>query len=84
MKSDADTALCHAIGQALSAVHVKTHAMGLVFYELSAIVFAEGIGNCQNAVELRISEYIDRLIYWEENIDKGNYEWAGFLMKSDK
>lgn len=35
-----DIALYHAIGQGLSTIHVKTHALGIPFYELSAIVFA--------------------------------------------
>ncbi len=84
MKSDAGIALCHAVGQACSAVHVRTHALGLAFYELSAIVFEKGIDRCRDAVERRISEYIIRLKYWEENIDKEKHEWAGFLLDDAK
>ena len=80
MENDTDIALCHAIGQACSSVHVKTHALGLVFYELSSIVLEKGINNCQNAVERRIFEYVELLKYWEENIDKGERKWAAFLL----
>lgn len=36
-------ALFHAIGQGLSTVHVETHAIGLVLYELSSIVKNMGL-----------------------------------------
>ncbi|MHB8076331.1 putative immunity protein [Desulfosporosinus fructosivorans] len=35
-------ALCHAIGHAGATVHVETHALGLPFYELTAIAFKYG------------------------------------------
>jgi len=40
INDDVYIALCHAIGHAGATVHVETHALGLVFYELTAIVLA--------------------------------------------
>lgn len=73
-------ALAHAIGHAGATVHVETHALGLVFYELTAIVRRVGIDQCDKAVESRISTYYDRLLYWQANIDHLDVTWATFLL----
>ncbi|MGV8906991.1 MAG: putative immunity protein [Acetobacterium sp.] len=73
-------ALVHAIGQGVSTVHVETHALGLVFYELSAIVFNVGLENCNAVISKKISYYYERLLYWQESIDKLNVKWADFLL----
>jgi len=75
-----DVALVHAIGQGVATVHVETHALGLVFYELSAIVFNVGLENCNSAISKKISYYYERLLYWQDNIDKLNVKWADFLV----
>ena len=73
-------ALCHAIGQGLSTVHVETHAIGLPIYELSAIVFNNK--DCYEQVVLdKIEYYKERLIYYQNHIDKIEYQWADFLLK---
>lgn len=76
-------ALCHAIGHAGATVHVETHALGLPFYELTSIVLRCGKGNSQRPVEEKIAYYHDRLLYWQENIDKQDIPWAGFLLRDD-
>ena len=73
-------ALCHAIGHAGATVHVETHALGLPFYELTAIVLKFGKDEYQEKVQDKINYYRQRLIYWQDNIDNINVEWAGFLM----
>lgn len=73
-------ALCHAIGHAGATVHVETHAVGLPFYELTSIVLRHGKENYQKAVIEKIDYYINRLMYWQENTDKLEFEWASFLM----
>lgn len=45
--------LCHAIGHAGATVHVETHAIGLPFYELTAIVLRYGKDNFERAVSER-------------------------------
>lgn len=73
-------ALCHAIGHAGATVHVETHAIGLPFYELTAIVLKHGKDNFQKPVSDKINYYIDRLLYWQDITDKLGLEWASFLL----
>lgn len=77
--NNVDIALCHAIGQALGCIHVETHAIGFVMYELSAIVFQYEHKNYGDYVEKRIIEYMNSLVYWEKHIDEEEREWADFL-----
>ena len=79
LEDKSDIALCHAIGQACSTVHVETHAIGLAFYELSAIVFENIDGNWIEKVEEKINYYLDKLAYWQNNIDNEPRKWADFL-----
>ncbi|WP_313344047.1 putative immunity protein [Sedimentibacter sp.] len=72
-------ALCHAIGHAGATVHVETHAIGLPMYELTSIVLKHGKINYSTPVKEKINYYYDRLLYWQENIDKFDYDWADFL-----
>lgn len=73
-------ALCHAIGHAGATVHVETHALGLPFYELTAIVLKNGKAGFQKPVMEKIDYYYNRLLYWQENTDKLGLVWAGFLL----
>ncbi|MGE5495174.1 MAG: putative immunity protein [Burkholderiales bacterium] len=72
-------ALAHAIGHACAAVHVETHAIGLVLYELTAIVRRYGKNKYQKPVSEKIDYYKRRLVYWQENAGRLRSEWAGFL-----
>jgi hypothetical protein len=71
--------LCHAIGHAGATVHVETHALGLVFYELTSIVLKFGKDGYEKPVREKIDYYCNRLLYWQEHTDKLSYKWAGFL-----
>ena len=73
-------ALCHAIGHAGATVHVETHALGLPFYELTAIVLKHGKNNYPKPVSKKIDYYYNQLLYWQENTDKLKIDWAGFLL----
>lgn len=77
-------ALCHAIGHAGATVHVETHALGLPFYELTSLVLKFGKDEYQKQVLEKIDYYCQRLIYWQENIDKLDLEWASFLMDDNR
>lgn len=81
IESPVDKALCHAVGQACSTVHTKRHAMGLPIYELTAIVNKYGIENCRKPVERRCAQYIDKLIYWRDNLSEYKGTWAAFMLK---
>ena len=73
-------ALAHAIGHACATVHVKTHAPGLPFYELTAIRLGAG-EDWEGAVVRRIGFYTERLLYWNEHADDPGRVWAKFLLK---
>ena len=77
-------ALCHAVGHAGATVHVETHALGLTFYELTSLVLKFGKDEYQKQVYEKINYYCQHLIYWQENIDKIDFEWAGFLMDDNR
>lgn len=72
-------ALCHAIGQAASTVHVGTHALGFVFYELTAIVLSHI--NWEDKVSSRIQDYIESLKKWQNHSLEVPITWATFLKK---
>ncbi|MCX4312932.1 MAG: hypothetical protein OSJ83_03585 [Clostridia bacterium] len=74
-----DIALCHAIGQACSVVHTRTHAPGYPIYELTAIVRRIGMNEFREAVEQRINFYIDRLLFWQKQSEKTDLKWANFI-----
>lgn len=75
-------ALCHAIGHAGATVHVGTHALGIPFYELTAVVLEYGKDAYQKPVGEKIEYYYQRLLYWQENTDRLGYEWAAFLIEN--
>ena len=72
-----DAALFHAVAQACSTVHTPRHGMGLPLYELTAIVrrFPQ---DWEEKVAERLSDYITRLLYWQEHWQEQK-EWASFL-----
>lgn len=72
-------ALAHAIGHAGATVHVKTHAPGLAFYELTAIRLEAGLA-WEEAVLRRIEFYTERLLYWREHAFDLGRVWAKFLI----
>lgn len=78
-----DIALFHAIGQGCATVHVETHAIGLVMYELTAIVLKYGIDNCEEAILSKINKYIINLKLCEKEIINNKDKWASFLLNDD-
>ena len=79
-----DIALCHAVGQACSAVHVETHAIGIAVYELTALVLKHGIENCDHIIEEKIQDYILTLKECEIKSLSPLYSWANFLLDDKK
>ncbi len=70
-------ALCHAVGQACSAVHSRRHAMGLPVYELTAMVRKYPDG-WESVVAGRIEGYLAAARSAEEEARRCE-EWAPFL-----
>lgn len=82
LKNDYLIALCHAIGQGLSTVHVETHAIGLPMYELTSIVI-QNREEYEDKVQDRIKEYTKILTDCRTSIDKSEESWAEFLLRDD-
>lgn len=72
--------LCHGIGHAGATVHVGTHAIGLPIYELTSIVLKYEKNNFEKPVTEKINYYYNNLMYWQEDTDKLDLEWAYFLL----
>ena len=72
--------LAHAIGQGLGSVHVETHAIGMVMYDLTAQAHLNGLADGREAIERRVREYEESLKAWSEQPLK-TQPWAAFLLK---
>mgnify|MGYP000998533943 CR=1 FL=1 len=78
--SPEDIALCHAVGQACGVVHTKGHAIGFPIYELTAIIRHYGVPECEQIVEERKQQYMERIYYWREHYKVCPTEWADFML----
>ena len=78
-----DIALCHGIGQGCSTVHVGTHAMGLVYYELTAIVVSHDYQEYQREVLDKIQFYTEKLKWCIDYLEnrENKIKWADFLVR---
>lgn len=77
----AAAALLHAVAQGCSVVHTSGHALGLPIYELTAYVCQLGMDGCRETVDTRLSYYVNRLLYWQEQEKNLTRPWAPFLKK---
>lgn len=77
-------AAARAIGHAAATVHVETHALGIVFYGLSACVYANDLEDADSLVERELEWFYERLLYWEMNVDRVRQKWAPFLLREDE
>lgn len=71
-------AIIHGVAQACSTVHTETHALGLVFYGLTADYLRT---NDESVVNERLTYFYDKLIYWQDNIGDCQNNWADFIIK---
>lgn len=62
--------LAHSIGQGCSAVHCETYGLSLVFYELSALVYLDGLDRCDSIINEKLDFYYEKLKCWESYIDE--------------
>ncbi len=76
-------AAARAAGHAAATVHVETHALGLVFYGLTAFAYAAHPDDRDAVVRKELSWFYDRLLYWQANIDGMDTTWAPFLLRDD-
>jgi hypothetical protein len=74
----------NAVGHAGATVHVETHALGLVIYELTAIVLKYGKEDYRKPVSEKIEYYYERLLYWQDHADLIRSEWADFMLDDSR
>ncbi len=75
--------LAHAIGQAVSTVHVETHAIGGPIYGLTALVRMSEPNEADALVSRECDRLCRRLRYWEERAESEKRPWAAFLLRDD-
>lgn len=80
IEDESDVALIHAVGQALSTVHTKKHAMGFVIYELTSIVREHGLDEGLMLVPERIQYYYDKLDEARKLEKENRNPWADFML----
>ncbi len=76
-------AAARAVGHAAATVHVETHALGLIFYGLTAFIYDENTTAYDGIVKRECGLFYDRLMYWQDQIDRVDVPWAGFLLRDD-
>lgn len=74
-------AAARAVGHAAATVHVETHALGVVFYGLTAIYYQSEEEVRDRQIEEAITWYTERLLDWQQE-DTSKYQWADFLKKN--
>ena len=70
-------AAARAIGHACATVHVETHAIGLVIYGLTSLVY----NNEEHIIEQYLDYFYDRLLYHQDNSSINDMKWATFITK---
>lgn len=75
----AAAARCHAVAQGCSTVHTTGHALGLPIYEMTALVYEQGVPGCRAAAEAQAAAYRQRLFYWQQQAPASPGPWAPFL-----
>lgn len=73
-------AAARAVGHACATIHAETHALGLVFYWLTAAVRACAPEEREQRESEELLWFTERLIYWRDNIDEWNAPWTDFLL----
>ena len=78
-ESPAAQAAARAIGHAAATIHVETHALGVVFYGLTALVYGEKPDDVDTFAAQECAWFYERLKYWEAHYASVTMPWASFL-----
>jgi len=74
-------AAARAVGHACATVHTETHALGLVFYWLTAVVRQCAPEERETRESEDLIWFMERLLYWRDHIEDWNAPWANFLLR---
>jgi hypothetical protein len=84
--ADVEPAACaaaRAMGHVVGTVHVKTHAIGVAMYGITAFVYAAEQKDADEVIARECSWFYERLLYLAANIDEVDTTWASFLIKDE-
>lgn len=76
-----EQAALRALAHAVAAIHVETHALGMVFYGLTALAYQAQPEGIDAFAQKEIQAEIKRLGYWAKEEKETKWKWAGFLRK---
>ncbi|HML68065.1 MAG TPA: hypothetical protein PKA81_06660 [Clostridia bacterium] len=74
-------AAARAVGHACATVHAATHALGLVFYWLTAVARNTAPEQRDLREQEELAWLTERLLYWQDHIENWNAPWAAFLLR---
>jgi hypothetical protein len=74
-------AAARAVGHACATIHTETHALGLVFYWLTAAVRECAPEEREQCESEALQWFTERLLYWRDHIEEWNAPWAEFLLR---
>ncbi len=74
-------AAARAVGHACATVHTETHALGLVFYWLTAAVRGVEENERERREAQELAWLYERLLFWQEHLAEWNAPWAAFLQR---
>lgn len=74
-------AYIRAVAQGLSTVHTPKHALGIVYYGLTALANETNIKNRTAVIDEKVKRFYETLLYWQTNTDQFYDKWAPFIIK---
>lgn len=74
-------AAARAVGHACATVHTETHALGLVFYWLTAAVRDAAPEKRDQREREELAWLRERLLFWQAHLEDWNAPWAEFLLR---
>ncbi len=81
-ENPAACAAARAMGHVVGTVHADTHALGIVFYGVTAFVYASKEKDKNKVVQRELAWFYKRLKYWEGKETQVKAPWASFLMQN--
>lgn len=75
-------ALARAIGQGISTIHIRTHAIGIVIYGVTAFLRQKPTIDPNEIIKERVEWFYQKLLYWENHVSDYRM-WAPFLLKEE-
>ena len=76
-------AIARAIGQGVSTIHVRTHAIGIVIYGITALIRQNPSINQNEIINAKAEWFYKKLLYWQNHVSDVS-TWAPFLLKEEK